>query len=694
LADQDDIKRATAIINTALRHSMYPAGAMPEDDIDKLTEAETLVRLCQQSYSMAQAIGPARVKNYQAIVDVLYEAEVLVGANGDGAVDPAQPTPEEAQPSPPTPSPQPSLLPVPPAASSPQAPTGSGSETLGRVLTPSPASSASSSSLPSPSTAEAGAVDARPVDADGILAEAKVNEVWSAPNGGQWLVTKDLGGLQLEVISQATGETTVVPAGFLKERVTEGVVHVWVAPGWADEAAPDYNTLYFRHPGCTAWMVPLDDVALPNIGDMIECNKCIMQLPVGSVEANGYVSPHQPTVPIVEAEPEREPIVPPAVTQPYITLTAHPDRGVKVYEHPGCSSWEAPLDGQPLFPVGVQGACARCGTLLTLKTVEPNGYDPATYKTRAQVDLMTALEKSLAPVQPQPSLEASSSSASPSSAPASASPAEPSTATSPSKEASTTPIPSRVPSSTASSTAPAQPPSPWSSTASSAGGEQSGAPLQPQPASSPASSPSPPSPSSDPAPTSAVSATGSSPSASQGSSSTGSADDTTGAGLVDHDEGDPVYAKILDVAWADFEPLGMPAPQELVSDPPAMPEDLTQNPEHNRVLHSQFNALGARARYLAKIEERISRDCRRAARLRLRPYLSKAKKELGASSTLTERREYAEGLAGDDVQTWLERMQRHADRAEAYGELFHIYKENVAVLSRDLTWAQDEERGS
>lgn len=171
------------------------------------------------------------------------------------------------------------------------------------------------------------------------------------------------------------------------------------------------------------------------------------------------------------------------------------------------------------------------------------------------------------------------------------------------------------------------------------------------------------------------------------------AERSTGA-PVDNDDGDAEYRAILDRAEADFLPAGMPAPQDLESPPPAMPEDLTANPEANRELHSKFNALAARARYLAKIDERVARDCGRAVRLRLRPHMAKAKKELGASSTLTERREWAEEIGGKDVEVWLERQKRHADRAEAYAEFFSIYSANVAVLSRDLSWAQNEERGS
>jgi hypothetical protein len=83
----------------------------------------------------------------------------------------------------------------------------------------------------------------------------------------------------------------------------------------------------------------------------------------------------------------------PAPDQPVklheIHLTAYPDRGVKVFEHPGCSQWETPLDGKPLLPVGVSGPCPTCGDKNVPLTVsEPNGYDPATYKPPAAAPIV------------------------------------------------------------------------------------------------------------------------------------------------------------------------------------------------------------------------------------------------------------------------------------------------------------------
>jgi hypothetical protein len=127
MTDQEEVNRAVAVINTAIRHNMFPAGVMPESDADKLVECEKLVVLCSQAKTVADAIGPTKVNNYQAVMEILMEAHMLVGANGDGTqpfVQQAQPA-QEAQPS--TPSSPPSPQASQPPASPPAAPTTSAS---------------------------------------------------------------------------------------------------------------------------------------------------------------------------------------------------------------------------------------------------------------------------------------------------------------------------------------------------------------------------------------------------------------------------------------------------------------------------------------------------------------------------------------------------------------------------------------
>lgn len=683
-ADGAAVKRAVAIINAAIRHSMFPTGVMPEDDATKLTEAEKLVVLCGQAKLVADALGPTRVQNYPAVMDILTEARAA-SANGAGPA----PGSTEAQPST-SPQSQPaSQQPSPPSTSSSQAPTTSAPVTQGRPVTPSPASSASSPSPASPSSEQPqpGSVAPHPVDPDGIMAEPRLNEEWEATGGWRWLVGADHGH-QVDAISRATGEQTVLPKGFLKTKMTEAFVAVEVDVEWNVQGAKGYNKIWYVHPGCVKWYSPLDDSYLPVVGSTVQCVTCDLVLPIVSVEPNGYVprlvdhdqvQAQQPPQPVQQPQtdevvvPEPQPVQ--QAHQPVfdsstpklneIHLRAEPELGVKVFTHVGCSTWHLTtggkplsLDGKPLLPVGVKGPCPTCGDQdVPLTAVEPNGYDPATY------------------VQPPPN--------------------------SPINEQPPVVRPTGVPVFSSKDQAvvdsgtsqpiqqPQQP-------------AQEVAPSAPQPAaqqsSSSLASPAPP-PTSAPAtaaqqPVVVQPSTTAQPSVPDAPSSPDSSNERSVGTPVDDVEGDAEYARVIDQAEADFLPDGMPAPQDLESPPPSMPEDLTANPEANRELHSKFNALAARARYLAKIEERIARDCGQAVRLRLRPHMAKAKKELGASSTLTERREWAEEIGGDDVRLWLDRQRRHADRSEAYGEFFSIYNQYVSVLSRDLSWAQNEERGA
>ena len=52
-----DVTRATAIINVAMQGGMFPQGAMPESDTDKIVEAEKLYELARQADMVAQQIG-------------------------------------------------------------------------------------------------------------------------------------------------------------------------------------------------------------------------------------------------------------------------------------------------------------------------------------------------------------------------------------------------------------------------------------------------------------------------------------------------------------------------------------------------------------------------------------------------------------------------------------------------------------
>lgn len=137
----------------------------------------------------------------------------------------------------------------------------------------------------------------------------------------------------------------------------------------------------------------------------------------------------------------------------------------------------------------------------------------------------------------------------------------------------------------------------------------------------------------------------------------------------------------------------MPAPQDLER-PPTLGAlaDPTEDEALNRVLHSQYNALAARARYLFGVENALAKDCGRVRKRYMKGAVRAARQELGKQATATE----VVGLAeeNEDVACWTAFQERHADRADAYKAFLEIYLDNVKTLSRDLTFAGAEERGS
>lgn len=163
---------------------------------------------------------------------------------------------------------------------------------------------------------------------------------------------------------------------------------------------------------------------------------------------------------------------------------------------------------------------------------------------------------------------------------------------------------------------------------------------------------------------------------------------------VDDDEGDEEYGKLLDQVAVDYTPPFMPAPMDLERPPTEMPEDLTGvHDKEQRRLHSQFNALAARARLLAGVERAKSRGCARLKDNYLKGPMREARKELGSAASVGEVRALA--LENDPTaSTWLEREVRHSERAEAYETFLKFYSQDVEVLSRDWTMREAEEKGS
>lgn len=132
---------------------------------------------------------------------------------------------------------------------------------------------------------------------------------------------------------------------------------------------------------------------------------------------------------------------------------------------------------------------------------------------------------------------------------------------------------------------------------------------------------------------------------------------------------------------------------EMLKAPPAMPDDLTLNPEHNRRLHSKFNALSALTRYRHGLERAKRVECERVLEHRYMPgAMAAARAELGKDATLAEVKIHAR-QTDDGVRRWLDRAERHRRREVAWRVFFEIYETNVAVLSRDFSMADAELHG-
>lgn len=525
MSDATAVTRAVATINKAIQVNMFPLGVMPESDEAKLIEFEKLVAMARQAFDMAVMVGPAKVPKYPDLRDILFEAEVLGGSLDSPVYKDAQP--QGVAPSPPSTTPQPPAPSPPPSASTTPAPPSSASATTTPSPSPSPASAASpapASSSPSPPPQAA-----QPEQPGEWLNGPQPGETWSSMGAGEWSVDKMLADGMLEVTSLATGETTVLPKGFLKDKIAGASVTqiqepvIEPTPPAVEPVierielvvVPAENKMLFTHPGCATWMVPLDDVILPQLNEREDCAGCGMPFPLTKIDDGGYVPSHQ------EVQP----------------------------------SSPSPQQSQP---------------------------------------------------EPPPAPASTSSS----------------------------PPPSDIPASSDSSSPEA-------------------------PSSQPPSEPSP-------------------------SGSTGAP--------VDDDGGDPEYAKLLDAVDADFTPVHFPVPQDLENPPELMPEDLTLSEIENRRLHSQYNALSARARYLWAIDHAKAKRCARVVKTHMKPAMRAARHELGKDATVAEVKLLAE--ENEAVTTWTGRQEFHSDRADAYSTFFEIYAENVKTLSRDLTYAGTEQEGS
>lgn len=162
---------------------------------------------------------------------------------------------------------------------------------------------------------------------------------------------------------------------------------------------------------------------------------------------------------------------------------------------------------------------------------------------------------------------------------------------------------------------------------------------------------------------------------------------------VDDHEGDEVYLDLLDSVARDYTPIGMPVPMDMEHPPAAMPENLTELSDMEaRAMHSQFNALASRARYLRGLEAAKARACDRLRKNYLKVAMRDARIVMGKDASVTEVTQLAED--DPDVSKWMARQERHADREEAFDTFLRFYSEDVTVLSRDWSMREHEQKGS
>jgi hypothetical protein len=151
------------------------------------------------------------------------------------------------------------------------------------------------------------------------------------------------------------------------------------------------------------------------------------------------------------------------------------------------------------------------------------------------------------------------------------------------------------------------------------------------------------------------------------------------------------YDDLVETVESRYEPAGMPIPRDL-EDPPSIDAEGFADVDDAtaRMLHSRYNALAARAKYLHDVEDAKARECDLVRTHHMRRAMAVARRQLGKDATVTEVKIVAEEDAL--VDEWASYARQHADEARAFKTFHDIYTKHVEVLSRDWTMREKQVR--
>jgi hypothetical protein len=166
-----DANRAVAILNTAKKHGLYPA-PLPESDQDKIMEAEGIVAQAEQAAQVAETVGKGKVPHYDAVMEVLFEAQVTGGSEPDRHPESAGPPPE-----------------------------------------PTDEERAVAASMPHG--------EEEPSDEEIIEARFEPQATWASDDDSEWVIAAEPTNLEVEVHPVGSEEKTRVPLGFLKRKIAD-----------------------------------------------------------------------------------------------------------------------------------------------------------------------------------------------------------------------------------------------------------------------------------------------------------------------------------------------------------------------------------------------------------------------------------------------------------------------------------------